>query len=165
VTSALSPSRRWSSNNAFPTTHSGASGFRPEGLQSLTAKRVSPVCGFACRPARASRPFGRVDQARDTFTGEIKTLTLLRAKVIFRPVEAKSEKGPHYRVVVEGQPGPVELGAAWKRKSEAGREFLSVSLDDPALPRALRAALMIAEDGASANLIWSRQSKRRPKAD
>jgi uncharacterized protein (DUF736 family) len=107
----------------------------------------------------------KYDQAKDTFSGEIKTLTLLRAKVTFRPVEAKSEKGPHYRVVVEGQPGPVELGAAWKRQSGAGREFLSVSLDDPALPRALSAALMPADDGASAILIWSRQAKRKAKAE
>jgi uncharacterized protein (DUF736 family) len=105
------------------------------------------------------------DQAKDTFSGEIKTLTLLRGQVQFRPVESKSEKGPHYRVVVEGQPGSVELGAAWKRKSEAGREFLSVRLDDPALPRPLSAALMPSDDGASAILIWSRTSKRKAQAE
>ena len=65
------------------------------------------------------------DPAKDVYAGEIKTLTLLRGKVNFRPVESKSDKGPHYRVTVEGQPGSVELGAAWKRKSEAGRDFLS----------------------------------------
>jgi uncharacterized protein (DUF736 family) len=68
-------------------------------------------------------------------------------------------------VVVEGQPGSVELGAAWKRKSEAGREFLSISLDDPALPRALGAALMPSDGGDSAILIWSRPSKRKDKAE
>lgn len=98
------------------------------------------------------------NQAKDTYSGEIKTLTLLRGKVAFRPAETKSEKGPHYRITVEGAPGAVELGAAWKRKSEANREFLSVSLDDPALPRALNAALLPSEDAASAILIWSRPS-------
>jgi uncharacterized protein (DUF736 family) len=97
---------------------------------------------------------------KDNYTGEIKTLTLLRSKVAFRPTEAKSEKGPHYRVVVEGAPGAIELGAAWKRVSEAGREFLSVSLDDPALDHPLNAALMPSEDGKSAILIWSRPIKR-----
>jgi uncharacterized protein (DUF736 family) len=105
------------------------------------------------------------DPAKDTYSGEIKTLTLLRGKVQFRPVESKSEKGPHYRVVVEGQPGSVELGAAWKRRSEAGREFLSVRLDDPALPRPLSAALMPSDDGAGAILIWSRPSKRKAQAE
>jgi uncharacterized protein (DUF736 family) len=103
----------------------------------------------------------KYDQAKDTYAGEIKTLTLLRAKVTFRPAESKSDKGPHYRVTVEGQPGSVELGAAWKRKSEAGREFLSVSLDDPALQRPLNAALMPSEDGSNAILIWSRATKRK----
>lgn len=106
----------------------------------------------------------KYDQAKDIYSGEIKTLTLLRAKVNFRPAESKSDKGPHYRVTVEGQPGSVELGAAWKRKSEAGREFLSVSLDDPSLARPLSAALMPSEDGASAILIWSRQAKKKAQA-
>jgi len=101
------------------------------------------------------------NQSKDTYLGEIKTLTLLRGKVAFSPAGSKSDKGPHYRIVVEGAPGSVELGAAWKRKSEAGREFLSVNLDDPALPRALNAALMPSEDGTSAILIWSRPTKRK----
>ena len=36
----------------------------------------------------------KYDQAKDTYTGEIETLTLLRGKVHFRPAESKSEKGP-----------------------------------------------------------------------
>jgi uncharacterized protein (DUF736 family) len=107
----------------------------------------------------------KYDPAKDSYAGEIKTLTLLRGKVHFRPAESKSAKAPHYRVLVEGQPGSVELGAAWKRRSEAGREFLSVRLDDPALPRPLSAALMPSDDGSSAILIWSRPSKRKAKAE
>ena len=67
------------------------------------------------------------NKAKDTYTGEIKTLTLHRSKVVFRPAEGKNGKGPDYRVIAEGAPGEVELGAAWKRTSEAGREYLSVS--------------------------------------
>jgi uncharacterized protein (DUF736 family) len=104
------------------------------------------------------------NKAKDTYEGDIKTLTLLRSKVAFRPTEGKNGKGPNYRVVIESAHGAVELGAAWKRTSEAGREFLSVSLDDPALPHPLNAALMPAEDGAGAILIWSRQVKRAAAA-
>ena len=104
------------------------------------------------------------NQAKDTFTGEIKTLTLHRSKVVFRPTEGKTNKGPDYRVTVEGAPGAVELGAAWKRTSEQGREFLSISLDDPALAHPLSAALMPAEDGTSAIMIWSRPTKRQAEA-
>ena len=104
------------------------------------------------------------NKAKDTYTGEIRTLTLHRSKVAFRPTQGKNGKGPDYRVIVEGAPGAVELGAAWKRTSEAGREFLSVSLDDPALSHPLSAALMPAEDGHGAILIWSRPAKRQAKA-
>ena len=100
------------------------------------------------------------NKAKDTFEGEIKTLTLLRGKVAFRPMEGKKDKSPNYRVVIEGAHGSVELGAAWKRTSEAGREFLSVSLDDPALAHPLSAALMPSDDGTGAILIWSRAVKR-----
>ena len=101
------------------------------------------------------------DKAKDTYTGEIKTLTLHCSKVLFRPTQGKNGKGPDYRVIVEGKPGAVELGAAWKRTSEARRQFLSVRLDDPSLSHPLSAALMAAEDGTGATLIWSRQGKRR----
>ncbi len=104
------------------------------------------------------------NKAKDTYEGDIQTLTLLRGKVAFRPTEAKNDKGPNYRVVSVGTHGSVELGAAWKRTSEAGREFLSVSLDDPALPHPLNAALMPAEDGTGAILIWSRQARRAAPA-
>jgi uncharacterized protein (DUF736 family) len=103
--------------------------------------------------------------AKDTYTGEIKTLTLQRSKVAFRPTEGANGKGPNYRVIVDGTHGAVELGAAWKRTSEAGREFLSVSLDDPALGHPLNAALMPAEDGHGAILIWSRLVKRETQAN
>lgn len=105
------------------------------------------------------------NKARDSYSGEIKTLTLHRSKVTFRPAEAKNSKGPAYRIVLEGVAGHVELGAAWKRTSEAGREFLSVTLDDPALGTPFSAALMPAEDGKTAILIWSRPVRREPQAD
>ena len=46
------------------------------------------------------------NQTKDTYEGEIKTLTLHRSKVIFRPTEGKTDKGPSYRIVLEGVPGP-----------------------------------------------------------
>lgn len=100
------------------------------------------------------------DTKRDTYTGEVRTLTLLRGKVQFRPVNKSSEKEPDFRIVEEGEYGIVELGAAWKRTSKSGNDFLSVVLDDPALPRTLRAALMPAEDGSGAILIWSRPTRK-----
>lgn len=102
----------------------------------------------------------KFDPKRDTFVGEIKTLTLLRGKVQLRSVNKTKEKEPDYRLVEDGPSGTVELGAAWKRTSKTSSEFFSVILDDPALPRPFNAALMPSEDGASAILIWSRQPRK-----
>jgi uncharacterized protein (DUF736 family) len=104
------------------------------------------------------------DKAQGAYIGEIRTLTLHRSEVVFRPMQGKNDKGPDYRVLAEDKSGAFELGAAWKRTSEAGREFLSVSLDDPALSHPLSAALMPAEDGTGAILIWSRPAKRQAEA-
>ncbi len=104
------------------------------------------------------------DPTRDAYRGEIKTLTLLRSNVQLRNVTKEGDKAPDYRIVEEGAAGTVELGAAWKRKSKAGGEYLSVILDDPALPRSLNAALMAGKGENTAILIWSRPVKRDAKA-
>jgi len=99
------------------------------------------------------------DAKADTYTGDIVTLTFNRTDVQFTPNSNKSgEKQPDYRVVGKTPHGTVEFGSAWKKSSEKG-EFLSVSIDDPALSGSLNAALFTAEDGEKATLRWT-----RPKA-
>jgi uncharacterized protein (DUF736 family) len=100
----------------------------------------------------------------DTYDGEITTLTLQRSDVVFRPIDKNGDKEPDYRIVHERQGATVEFGAAWKRSSERGRDFLSVLLDDPALPSSLNAALFFGQD-ERATLVWQRQSKKAPAAE
>jgi len=38
--------------------------------------------------------------------------------------------------------GPVELGAAWEKVSNEGRDYLSVKLDDPSFPAPIHATLV-----------------------
>ena len=104
------------------------------------------------------------DAKADTYTGDITTLTFHRDNVQLRPVTKSSEKEPDYRVMAQTALGTVEFGAAWKRKSEKGQNFLSVSIDDPALSGALNAALFPGENGDTAALVWNRP-KRKAKAD
>jgi uncharacterized protein (DUF736 family) len=52
-----------------------------------------------------------------------------------------------------------DIGAAWKKTSEAGREYLSVSLDDPSFPAAVYARLIEDETGTH-DLIWSRSKSQ-----
>ncbi|HIE0422101.1 TPA: DUF736 domain-containing protein, partial [Pseudomonas aeruginosa] len=88
---------------------------------------------------------------KDGFTGTLRTLTL-NVKVKLVPNDkGDSEKAPDFRV----QAASHDIGAAWKKTSEAGREYLSVTLDDPSFPAAVYARLIEGEDGTH-DLIWSR---------
>ena len=100
------------------------------------------------------------DAKTDTYTGEIVTLTFNRSDVQIKPNEKAGDNRPDYRVIGQTPHGTVEFGAAWKRTSEAGRDYLSVEIDDPALSGSMNAALFIAENGDTATLRWTRP---RPK--
>jgi uncharacterized protein (DUF736 family) len=101
----------------------------------------------------------KYDANTDTYTGDINTLTLHRPGVQLRPVEKRSEGGPDYRMSGGKGATTVELGAAWKRTSEKGQDFLSIELDDPALDAAIKAALFV--KNGSAELVWSRPGKKK----
>jgi uncharacterized protein (DUF736 family) len=105
------------------------------------------------------------DLDRDTYAGAITTLTLQRGSVVFRPTEKNGDKEPDYRVIHETEAGTVELGAAWKRSSERGREFLSVLLDDPALASSVNAALFPSDQNERATLVWQRQNRKAAAAE
>lgn len=64
---------------------------------------------------------------------------------------ATTRKPPDFRV----QAASHDIGAAWKKTSEAGRDYLSVTLDDPSFPAPVYARLIEGEDGTH-DLIWSR---------
>jgi uncharacterized protein (DUF736 family) len=102
------------------------------------------------------------DPERDIYSGDIITLTLHRGNVVLRPIDKSGEKGPDYRIVQEQESGTVEFGAAWKRSSERGRDFLSIVLDDPALPSSLNAALFPSDRDDTATLVWQRPPKKAP---
>jgi hypothetical protein len=60
------------------------------------------------------------NEARDTYTGELSTLTVAARKVVFQPIEAKGEKAPSHRIVSPSKAGDVEFGAAWKKAQRGG---------------------------------------------
>src|SRR5579862_7292614 len=96
------------------------------------------------------------DAETDGYLGNIVTLTFLAGNVYFVPNEKKGEREPDYRITATASMGDVEFGAAWKRTSERGQDFLSVSIDDLSLPGPLNAALFPSEDGETAVLVWTR---------
>src|ERR1700674_3406568 len=105
------------------------------------------------------------DPDHDTYSGDITTLTLQRDNVEFRPTAKTGDREPDYRIVHERDGVIVELGAAWKRNSDRSGDFLSVMLDDPALPASLYAALFFSGRDSKATLVWQRQSKKAPAAE
>ncbi len=97
---------------------------------------------------------GTFTSTENGFTGSIRTLALnLKARI--SRVETHSEKGPHFRIYA----GNVELGAAWQKTSEQGRDYLSVKLDDPSFAAPIYATLAEVEGGGSLQLIWSRPNR------
>jgi uncharacterized protein (DUF736 family) len=77
----------------------------------------------------------------------------LNVKAQIAPAEKENDKAPDYRVFA----GQIELGAAWRKTSGTGREYLSVKLDDPSLPAPIYASLVEAEGEGEFTLIWSRR--------
>ena len=74
---------------------------------------------------------------------------------LVRAVESTSEKGPDFRILA----GNVEFGAAWKKTSNEGRDYLSVKLDDPSFPAPIYATLIEVEGEEGSPLIWSRPNR------
>jgi len=86
------------------------------------------------------------------FAGTVRTLTL-NVKVKLVPNDKGSGNAPDFRIQTAGG---YDIGAAWKKVSQAERPYLSVTLDDPSLPSTIYARLIEDEDGGKYSLIWSR---------
>jgi uncharacterized protein (DUF736 family) len=84
--------------------------------------------------------------------GKLETLPLSQP-IQIRPVEKDSDKAPDYRVYA-GET-EFEIGAAWKKTSRDGRDYLSAKIDDPSFPAPIYASLTEGDDGKH-QLIWSR---------
>lgn len=90
------------------------------------------------------------------FQGEIVTLSLQTKGVRIVPeANRTNENAPSHRVFV----GRAEIGAAWSKCSEEGRDYLSLKLDDPSFNAPIYANLFNDEDGDGFSLIWSRPRK------
>ncbi len=103
---------------------------------------------------------GLFTREKSAFTGRIHTLILTQELSIVPAEHSDAEHAPDYRVHHGDADGP-EVGAAWKRTGEKAGEYLSVLLDDPALPQPIRANLFRDDDaGTSWSLHWNRPKPR-----
>ena len=102
---------------------------------------------------------GSFKKVNAEFQGEIVTLTVQARGVRIVPEPNRTnDNAPSHRVFV----GRADIGAAWPKRSNEGRDYLSVKLDDPSFNAPIFANLFDGEDDTY-NLIWSRG--RRQNSD
>src|ERR1700749_2824274 len=90
------------------------------------------------------------------FQGEIVTLSVQTKGVrIVAETNRSNDNAPSHRVYV----GRAEIGAAWSKRSEEGRDYLSLKLDDPSFNAPIYANLFDDEGGEGYTLLWSRPRK------
>ena len=99
---------------------------------------------------------GTFNKVGNDFQGEIITLSL-QAKGVRIVAESNraSENAPSHRAYV----GWAEIGAAWPKRSEEGRDYLSLKLDDPSFNAPIYANLFDDEGGEGYTLLWARPRK------
>ena len=101
---------------------------------------------------------GTFKKTGNEYTGEIFTLSVQAKGVRIIPdLRASGENAPSHRILV----GRAEIGAAWTKRSNEGREYLGLKLDDPSFAHPIYANLFADEDGEAYSLIWSRPNNRR----
>ena len=89
--------------------------------------------------------------------GEIVTLSVQTKGVRIVPEANRvNDNAPSHRVFV----GRAEIGAAWSKRSNEGRDYLSVKLDDPSFNAPIYANPFDDPDGETYTLIWSRSRKQ-----
>lgn len=100
---------------------------------------------------------GTFKKTGNEYTGSITTLSVQAKGVRIVPEETRSnDNAPSHRVFV----GKAEIGAAWTKRSNEGRDYLGLKLDDPSFNDPIYANLFSDEGEETYSLIWSRSAKR-----
>jgi uncharacterized protein (DUF736 family) len=137
----------------------------PEGASSIVpglpiAIEAAVVAGSETARRSDMASIGSFKKVGNEFQGEIVTLSVQTKGVRIVPETNRgNDNAPSHRVFV----GRAEIGAAWSKRSNEGRDYLSVKLDDPSFNAPIYANLFDDEDGESFTLIWSRG--RKPNGD
>ncbi len=96
---------------------------------------------------------GTFIRSGDEYRGSIVTLSVQAKNVRIVPEEmGGNDKAPSHRLLA----GEVAFGAAWKKTSREGRDYLSIKLDDPSFAAPVYASLTETDIDGQYALIWSR---------
>lgn len=107
---------------------------------------------------------GQFTREETGFIGNLGTLLLQQDIIIVAAEPSDTENAPDYRVHVfdgmSNETGP-EIGAGWKEVGEKAGDYISLVIDDPALPQPIRANLFQnSNDKTAWSLHWSRPKPR-----
>ena len=95
--------------------------------------------------------------ADGSFIGEIITLSVQSTDVRIIPdLNPSGDNAPSHRITA----GRAEIGAAWRKRSSDGRDYLGLKLDDPSFSAPIYANLFAEADGKTYVLVWTRQRMR-----
>ena len=98
---------------------------------------------------------GKFKKVSGAYRGDIVTLSVQAKGVRIEPEDNPSGNAPSHRVFI----GDAEVGAAWQKRTQDNRSYLSVKLDDPSFTAPIFAQLFEGESGEH-DLVWSRQNRR-----
>src|SRR5450631_4432953 len=101
---------------------------------------------------------GTFKKSGSELQGEIVTLGVQarNVRIIVPEANRANDNAPSHRVFV----GRAEIGAGWSKRSNEGRDYLSVKLDDPSFAAPIYANLFDDAEGETFTLIWSRSRKQ-----
>src|SRR5882672_6824579 len=152
------PPRRRGSHRRHPPLRSGPRAGASSIVPGLSiAIEAAVVAGSKTARRRAMANIGSFKKVGSDFQGEIVTLSVQTKGVrIVAETNRSNENAPTHRVYV----GRAEIGAAWSKRSNEGRDYLSLKLDDPSFNAPIFANLFDDEEGEGSSLIWSRSRKK-----
>jgi len=135
--------------------------YRPAGAASIafglsTAIEAAVVAGSKQSRRNDMATIGSFKKVGNEFQGEIVTLSVQARNVRIVPETNRSaDNAPSHRIFV----GRAEIGAAWSKRSNEGRDYLGLKLDDPSFTAPIYANLFADDEGDGHSLIWSRSRK------
>ena len=99
---------------------------------------------------------GSFKKVGNDYHGEIITLSLQAkgVRIVAEP-NCSNDNAPSHRVYV----GRAEIGAAWSKRSDGGRDYISLKLDDPSFNAPIYATLFDDDGSDGYVLLWSRPRK------
>jgi uncharacterized protein (DUF736 family) len=98
---------------------------------------------------------GTFKTANNGYEGTIETLTL-KASITIEPASKKNDNQPDFRVFQITDHFKSDIGAAWKKTSREGAEYLSLGIDDPSFTAKIYCRLVKTGVEKGHTLYWER---------